>query len=136
MTRAFARVFELLMETAGLAVQAYESGEAFLDDVDPRQPGCVVLDLRMPGVSGIEVLQRLRTAHNEIPAIIISGHADVPTAIRSMKLGAIDLLEKPFEPRPGGGCARRDPEKHRDAAAERRTRGHSSAAGEVDATRT
>ena len=88
----------LMMEAASLAVKVYESGEEFLDAVDPRQPGCMVLDLRMPGISGIEVLQRLRAAHNEIPAIIISGHADVPTAIRSMKLGAIDLLQKPFEP--------------------------------------
>jgi two-component system response regulator FixJ len=89
----------LVMESASLTVTVYESGEAFLDAVDPRQPGCVVLDLRMPGISGLEVLQRLRAAKNEIPAIIISGHADVPTAIRSMKLGAIDLLQKPFEPR-------------------------------------
>lgn len=90
---------QLLMESASVAVQVYESGEEFLDAVDPEQPGCIVLDLRMPGMSGIEVLQRLRATHNEIPAIIISGHADVPTAIRSMKLRAIDLLQKPFEPR-------------------------------------
>lgn len=89
----------LVMESASLAVTVYESGEEFLDAIDPRQPGCIVLDLRMPGICGIEVLQRLRAAQNEIPAIIISGHADVPTAIRSMKLGAIDLLQKPFEPR-------------------------------------
>jgi two-component system, LuxR family, response regulator FixJ len=89
----------LLMESASLAVRVYESGEEFLDAVDLNQPGCMVLDLRMPGMSGIEVLQKLRDANNEIPAIVISGHADVPTTIRSMKLGAIDLLEKPFEPR-------------------------------------
>jgi len=92
------RSLRLVMESASLAVRVYESGEEFLDAVDPRQPGCMVLDLRMPGMSGIEVLQKLRAANNEIPAIIVSGHADVPTAIRSMKLGAIDLLEKPFEP--------------------------------------
>jgi two-component system, LuxR family, response regulator FixJ len=89
----------LVMESASLAATVYASGEEFLDAVDPKQPGCMVLDLRMPGISGIEVLQRLRAAHNEIPAIIISGHADVPAAVRSMKLGAIDLLQKPFEPR-------------------------------------
>jgi len=88
----------LVMESASLAVQAYESGEEFLEALDPKRPGCVVLDLRMPGISGIDVLQRLRTEHNEIPAIIISGHADVPTAVRGMKLGAIDVLQKPFEP--------------------------------------
>lgn len=93
------RSLGLLMESASLAARDYASGEEFLDQVDPRLPGCMVLDLRMPGMSGIEVLHRLRSANNEIPAIIISGHADVPTAIRSMKLGAIDLLQKPFEPR-------------------------------------
>jgi two-component system response regulator FixJ len=90
---------QLVMESASLAVKVYESGEEFLDGVDPERPGCIVLDLRMPEMSGIEVLQRLRASQNEIPAIIISGHADVPAAIRSMKLGAIDLLQKPFEPR-------------------------------------
>jgi len=88
----------LVMESASLEVRVYESGEEFLDAIDPRQPGCMVLDLRMPGIGGIEVLQRLRAAQIEIPAIVISGHADVPAAIRSMKLGAIDLLQKPFEP--------------------------------------
>jgi two-component system, LuxR family, response regulator FixJ len=89
---------QMLMESASLAVRVYESGQDFLDAVDPEQPGCIVLDLRMPGMGGIEVLQRLRAAHNEVPAIIISGHADVPTAIHSMKLAATDLLQKPFEP--------------------------------------
>jgi len=88
----------LVMESASLAVTVYESGEEFLDAIDPKRPGCIVLDLRMPGIGGLEVLQRLRAAQDEIPAIIISGHADVPTAIRGMKLGAVDLLEKPFEP--------------------------------------
>jgi two-component system response regulator FixJ len=90
---------ELMMSSASLAVRVYESGEEFLDSIDPSQPGCIVLDLRMPGISGIDVLQRLRAINSDIPAIIISGHADVPTAIRGMKLGAIDLLQKPFEPR-------------------------------------
>jgi two-component system, LuxR family, response regulator FixJ len=93
------RSLQLVMESASLAVQVYASGAEFLDAVDPHQPGCMVLDLRMPDMSGIEVLQRLRAAHNDIPAIIISGHADVPTTISGMKLGAIDLLQKPFEPR-------------------------------------
>jgi two-component system response regulator FixJ len=87
----------LLLESASLPVRIYESGEAFLASLDPMQPGCIVLDLRMPGLSGIEVLQKLRD-HHEIPAIVIAGHADVADAIRSMKLGAIDLLEKPLEP--------------------------------------
>ena len=89
---------ELVMESASLAVRGYASGEEFLASFDRERPGCLVLDLRMPGLSGIDVLQRLRGDHNEMPAIIISGHADVKATVRSMKLGAIDVLQKPFEP--------------------------------------
>jgi len=96
---AVRKSLKMVMESASLAVRIYESGEAFLDEVDPHQSGCMVLDLRMPGMSGIELLQKLRAANNHVPAIVISGHVDVPTAIRSMKLGAVDLLEKPVEPR-------------------------------------
>ena len=89
----------LMLESASMDVRTYDSGEAFLDSIEPQPYGCVVMDLRMPGAGGIEILKRLRAARNEIPAIIISGHVDVPTAIRGMKLGAIDVLQKPFEPR-------------------------------------
>jgi two-component system, LuxR family, response regulator FixJ len=88
----------LVMESASLPVCVYESGEEFLSTADLSKPGCMVLDLRMPGIGGIEVLQRLRAALSELPAIIISGHADVPTAMRGVKLGAVDVLQKPFEP--------------------------------------
>jgi two-component system response regulator FixJ len=90
---------ELMMKSAGLAVSVYESGEDFLRTADRNQPGCMVLDLRMPGISGIELLQRLREMQNPLPAIIISGHADLPTAVHGMKLGAVDVLQKPVEPR-------------------------------------
>jgi two-component system, LuxR family, response regulator FixJ len=86
-----------LFDSASLDVRVYESGEEFLQCVDPLHIGCVVTDLKMPGMSGIDVLERLRAAQNEIPAIIISGHADVPAAIHCMKLGAVDVLQKPFE---------------------------------------
>jgi two-component system response regulator FixJ len=89
---------ENLFESAGLSVKVYEAGEVFLEDFDPLHPGCLVLDLRMPAMSGIGVLEQLRTNESEIPAIVISGHADVTSAISIMKLGAVDLLQKPFEP--------------------------------------
>ncbi|HVT91159.1 MAG TPA: response regulator [Tepidisphaeraceae bacterium] len=90
---------QMVLESASLAVKVYESAERFLEDMDLSISGCIVLDLRMPGIDGIELLQRLRTAGHEIPVIVISAHADVPTAVRSMKLGAVDLLQKPFEPK-------------------------------------
>lgn len=88
---------QFLLESASLRVSLYAAGEEFLADFDPNQPGCIVLDLRMPAISGLVVLQRLRAAKNEIPAIVISGHADVSSAINVMKLGAVDLLQKPFD---------------------------------------
>jgi two-component system response regulator FixJ len=89
---------QYLLESASLRVSVHDSGGRFFDDFDPLRPSCLVLDLRMPSMSGIEVLQRLRVEHHEIPAIMISGDSDVPSAINIMKLGAIDLLQKPFEP--------------------------------------
>jgi FixJ family two-component response regulator len=87
-----------LCESASMQVADYASGEEFLEELEPLRPGCIVLDLRMPSMSGIGVLERLGEIKNEIPAIVISGHADVSSALSIMKLGAIDLLQKPFEP--------------------------------------
>jgi two-component system response regulator FixJ len=89
---------QYLLESVSLQVSVYDSGEQFFGDFDPLRPSCLVLDLRMPSMSGIDVLERLRAESHEIPAIMISGDADVPSAINVMKLGAIDLLQKPFEP--------------------------------------
>jgi two-component system, LuxR family, response regulator FixJ len=90
----------MLAQSASLPARAYASAEEFLAGMPSAAecPGCLVLDLRMPGIGGIELLQRLRTALNDIPVILISAHADVPDAIRGMKLGAVDLLQKPMEP--------------------------------------
>lgn len=89
---------KMLIESASLKVKSYASAEEFLEDAEPDRLGCIILDLRMPGMSGIELLQRLRTEMVDTPVIIISGHADIPTTVRGMKLGAIDVLEKPVEP--------------------------------------
>lgn len=85
-----------LLESVGIAVRTFDSAVAFLDEYDPRQPGCLVLDVRMPGASGIELQERLRETGSKIPIIVITGHADVVTAVRAMKAGAVDFLEKPF----------------------------------------
>ena len=86
-------------QSASLAARAYESAEDFLAEntAAPKQPGCLVLDIRMPGMGGIELLRRLRANLSDLPVILISGHADVPATIRGMKLGAVDLLIKPVE---------------------------------------
>jgi two-component system response regulator FixJ len=86
-----------LLATAGLAVRVYESGVAFLAAVNTLQPGCIVSDVRMPGIDGLELQRRLRELGVNMPVIIITGHADVPLAVEAMKAGAIDFIEKPFD---------------------------------------
>jgi FixJ family two-component response regulator len=92
------RSLEMMLESASIPVRTYASAEQFLEEMDLALPGCVVLDLRMSGMGGMELLHRLRRDGHAIPIIIVSGHADVPTAVLGMKLGAVDLLQKPFEP--------------------------------------
>jgi len=85
-----------LMDSVGLRVEEFASGETFLEEITPLHPGCVVLDLRMPGLGGLEVYQRLREREIDLPVIIISGHGDVPIAVRALKSGVADFIEKPF----------------------------------------
>jgi FixJ family two-component response regulator len=92
---ALRRSLLLLLFSQGLAVQAFESGEAFLDAVDMRQPGCVILDLRMGGMSGLAVFERLRAAHSPLVTMFLSGHGDIPTALEAVRRGAWDWVEKP-----------------------------------------
>ncbi|MBS0347588.1 MAG: response regulator transcription factor [Proteobacteria bacterium] len=92
---ALRRSLLMLLFSQGLAVQAFESGEAFLDAVDMRQPGCVILDLRMGGISGLEVLERLRLGHSPLVTLFLSGHGDIPTALEAMRNGAYDWVVKP-----------------------------------------
>jgi FixJ family two-component response regulator len=85
-----------VVEAVGLTPEAYGSGTEFLDKLDGSRPGCIVLDIRLPGMSGLEVQRRLKELGNAHPIIVVSGHADVPTAVKAMKNGAVDLLQKPF----------------------------------------
>ena len=85
-----------LLESAGHVVRGYACSEDFLAAYDPEQPGCLVLDIRMPGMSGLELQDELLRLGHWIPIIFITGHGDVPTAVSAVKKGAIEFLEKPF----------------------------------------
>jgi len=85
-----------LLTGAGFAVRAYDSAGAFLDAIPGVQPGCIVTDVRMPGMSGLELQSRLQESAVCLPMIVMTGHGDVPLAVAAMKAGAIDFLEKPF----------------------------------------
>jgi len=88
---------EFLLKSHKLTVQTYESAIAFLAALPSLSVGCVITDVRMPGMSGIELLKRLKTMANTVPVIVITGHGDVPLAVEAMKYGAADFLEKPFD---------------------------------------
>jgi two-component system response regulator FixJ len=85
-----------LIESVGVAVESFSSADDFLVQYQPGRAGCLVLDVRMPGMSGLELLEHLAERNVHIPAVIITGHGDVPMAVRAMKSGAIDFIEKPF----------------------------------------
>jgi two-component system response regulator FixJ len=86
-----------LLSSAGFEVTVFESALAFLDTLPTLDFGCVISDIRMPGVDGIDLLRRLQTDLKRLPVVIMTGHGDVPLAVEAMKLGAVDFLEKPFE---------------------------------------
>lgn len=86
-----------LLESAGYRSREFESAEAFLAEYHAETPGCLLLDVRMPGMSGVDLQRRLREQDMRLPVIIVTGHADVPMAVSAMKNGAVDFIEKPFE---------------------------------------
>jgi two-component system response regulator FixJ len=88
---------EFLLRTAGVTARTYDSASAFLTALPTVDPGCIITDVRMPGISGIELLRRLGEMRIKMPVIVITGHGDVPLAVEAMKNGAVDFLEKPFE---------------------------------------
>jgi len=85
-----------LAESAHLSVREFRCGHDFLDHFDRGEPGCVMLDVRMPGINGMELYARLKETGATIPVIIVTGHADVAMAVKAMKAGAYDFVEKPY----------------------------------------
>ena len=86
-----------LLRTANIEVRTYPSAVAFLDALPDARASCVITDVRMPGMSGIDLLRRLQELKIGMPVIVITGHGDVPLAVEAMKIGALDFLEKPFD---------------------------------------
>lgn len=94
--QAMRKSLHWLIESVGLNVETFPSARRFLESYTPGRPGCLVLDMRMPGISGLELQEKLKARNITIPVIFITGHGDVPMAVRAMKAGAIDFIEKPF----------------------------------------
>jgi two-component system response regulator FixJ len=86
-----------LLTTAGFTVRVHESGDAFLKVLAEVQEGCIVTDVRMPGIDGIELQRQLGTAGVRLPVIVMTGHGDIALAVEAMKAGAVDFIEKPFD---------------------------------------
>ena len=86
-----------LLDSAGFGVTLFDDAQAFLDALPGLTFGCVLSDVRMPGIDGIELLKRMKAQQSPFPILIMTGHGDVPLAVEAMKLGAVDFLEKPFE---------------------------------------
>jgi two-component system response regulator FixJ len=93
---AIRSALRLLLKSVGLAAATVPSAQEFLATYDPQQPGCLILDVRMPGMSGLELQQQLNLRGAIIPVIFITGHGDVPMAVEAMQQGAFDFLQKPF----------------------------------------
>ncbi len=90
------QAMELLLGSVNMPVETFSTADQFLDAIGADQPGCLVLDIRMPGMSGLELQAVLKERNSSLPIIFISGHGDIPMAVTAMQSGAIDFIEKPF----------------------------------------
>ena len=90
----------MLLKLAGFAVVPYDSAKRFLEEAQPSAPDCLIADIRMPEMDGMELQQELIRRKSTLPVIIVTGHGDVPLAVQAMKAGAVDFLEKPFAREP------------------------------------
>ncbi len=91
----YRQMLRWLFESVQIKVKDFASAKDYLEQLDIKAPGCTILDLRMPDMDGLELLQILRSRHSSIPVIMLSAYGEIPTAVRSMQLGAVDFLEKP-----------------------------------------
>ena len=96
---AVCKSLSMLIKGAGINARTYNSAQDFLDAYDPSVPGCLVVDVRMPGMNGLELSAELTRRGFYVPTIVITGHADVPMAVQAVKAGAVNFLEKPFSDR-------------------------------------
>ncbi|MFQ5494629.1 MAG: response regulator transcription factor [Phycisphaerae bacterium] len=96
---ALRRSLRRLLESVGRRVETFPSAQAFLEQHDPSRPGCLILDIKMPGMSGLELQEELARIGDCVPVIIVSGHGDVASAVQAMKTGAVDFLRKPHRAR-------------------------------------
>ncbi|AVO37551.1 response regulator transcription factor [Pukyongiella litopenaei] len=94
---AVREALSLLMRTVGLSVRGFAGPEAFLGALDRLEPGCLILDIRMPGISGLKLQEQLRTRGLDWPTVVISGHGDIEACRRAFRYGAIDFLSKPVD---------------------------------------
>lgn len=85
-----------LLDVAGFSVRVFASAEVFLEALDDLPPGCIITDVRMPGMSGLDLVRRIREMNLDHPVVVMTGHGDVPLAVEAMKSGARDFIEKPF----------------------------------------
>ena len=90
------RSLDFLLRAAGFRTERWEDGEAFLKDADKTEPACVLLDVRMPGMDGLQVQAEMAGRGFNMPVVVLTGHGDISTAVRAMQGGAVDFLEKPF----------------------------------------
>jgi two-component system response regulator FixJ len=88
---------EFLLRTAGVTVRGFESAKAFLEVLPQIRSGCIITDVRMPDITGIDLLRHVKEFNPDLPVIVITGHGDISLAVDAMKLGAVDFLEKPFD---------------------------------------
>ena len=111
-----------LITSVGFKAEVFASARAFLDARRPDAPGCLVLDVRLPGLSGLDLQRELVETDTELPIIFITGHADVPMSVRAMKAGAVEFLTKPFRPQELLDAVRSGIERDRTIRAERQAR--------------
>ena len=90
------RALAFLLGTTGMAVKVYGSATQFLDHYGPQASGCILSDIRMPGMDGLELMRALKARGSQLPVVIMTGHADIALAVQVMKAGAADFIEKPF----------------------------------------
>ncbi len=98
---------EALMESVNLPYEIYDSADDFLGKESKQRPGCLILDIRMPGLDGLELQQELINRKNTLPIIFITGHGDVPMAVEAMQKGAVDFIQKPFRDQELLDCIRK-----------------------------